>query len=61
MNSSTVINSQRSKLIYDVNERPPITKLLLLSFQHVFAMFGSTILVPILVNGMIHAFLKFYY
>ena len=49
---------KNSKLIYDVNERPPIGKLLLLSFQHVFAMFGSTILVPILVNGLIREMIK---
>ena len=39
------------KLIYDVNEKPPFRKGLLLSLQHVFAMFGATILVP-LVLGM---------
>lgn len=35
-------------LIVDVNERPEPIKWLFLSFQHVFAMFGATILVPIL-------------
>ena len=48
----------KSNLIYDTNERPPIGKLLLLAFQHVFAMFGSTILVPILVNGMIREMIQ---
>lgn len=33
-------------LIVDVNERPEGWKWLFLSFQHVFAMFGATILVP---------------
>ena len=47
-----------TKLIYDTNEIPPIGKLLLLSFQHVFAMFGATILVPILVNGLIREMIK---
>ena len=28
-----------------------IPKMILLGFQHLFAMFGATILVPILVNG----------
>ena len=28
-----------------------IPKMLLLGFQHMFAMFGATILVPLLVNG----------
>lgn len=35
-------------LLYDVNEKPPIGTWFVLSFQHVFAMFGATILVPIL-------------
>ena len=39
------------KMIYDVDEMPPIGKTLVLAFQHVFAMFGATILVPILVNA----------
>lgn len=35
-------------LIVDVNEKPQTLKWLFLSIQHVFAMFGATILVPIL-------------
>ena len=38
------------KMLLDVNDKPPLLKWLLLSLQHVFAMFGATILVPILVN-----------
>jgi len=34
--------------IYDIEEVPPIGKSIPLSFQHVFAMFGATILVPLL-------------
>ena len=34
--------------IYDIEETPPIAKAVPLSFQHVFAMFGATILVPLL-------------
>lgn len=34
--------------IYGPNDRPPLSKWIPLSFQHVFAMFGATILVPIL-------------
>ncbi len=41
---------KNSKMLLDVNDRPPLIKWLLLSLQHVFAMFGATILVPILVN-----------
>ena len=41
---------ENSKLVLDVNEKPTIVKWILLSIQHVFAMFGATILVPILVN-----------
>ena len=39
------------KMTYDVDEMPPIGKSLVLAFQHLFAMFGATILVPILVNA----------
>lgn len=41
---------ENSKLVLDVNEKPTIVKWILLSIQHIFAMFGATILVPILVN-----------
>lgn len=41
---------KNSKLLLDVNDKPPVVKWILLSMQHVFAMFGATILVPILVN-----------
>ena len=39
-----------NKLLYDTHERPPIGQLIILAFQHVFAMFGATILVPVLIN-----------
>ena len=39
------------KMLFDVNEKPPIAKWIILALQHVFAMFGATILVPILVNS----------
>ena len=42
---------EKSKMIIDVNEKPTIAKWIILAFQHVFAMFGATILVPILVNA----------
>lgn len=38
------------KLLYDVHESPALSKGLLLSVQHVFAMFGATILVPLLLG-----------
>lgn len=41
---------KNSKMLLDVNDKPPLLKWLLLSLQHVFAMFGATVLVPILVN-----------
>ena len=41
---------EQQKLLFDINEKPPITKWIILALQHVFAMFGATILVPILVN-----------
>ena len=42
---------RKSDLILDVNEKPSIGKWIILAIQHVFAMFGATILVPILVNS----------
>lgn len=42
---------KNKKMTLDVNEKPPLAKWLILSLQHVFAMFGATILVPILVNA----------
>lgn len=39
------------KMTYDIDEVPPIKEWIVLALQHVFAMFGATILVPILVNG----------
>ena len=42
-------------LQYDVNDKPPIWQWIILSLQHVFAMFGATVLVPILVNAGIAA------
>jgi len=39
---------QTKKLILEANEKPTTGKWILLSFQHVFAMFGATILVPLL-------------
>lgn len=42
---------KKNDLILDVHEKPSIGKWIVLSLQHVFAMFGATILVPILVNN----------
>lgn len=42
---------KKSKLVLDVNEKPQLAKWIILAIQHVFAMFGATILVPILVNS----------
>lgn len=41
---------KKQKLIMDVHERPKALTWTILSIQHVFAMFGATVLVPILVN-----------
>ncbi len=41
----------KNNLTYDVNEWPPLGKSIVLALQHLFAMFGATILVPILVNN----------
>jgi len=40
--------SKKVEMILDVHEKPEPGQLVLLSFQHVFAMFGATVLVPIL-------------
>lgn len=40
----------KNKLLYDTHECPPFAKLIILALQHVFAMFGATILMPVLVN-----------
>ncbi|HHG7944516.1 TPA: solute carrier family 23 protein, partial [Streptococcus pneumoniae] len=37
-------------LLLDVDQRPSDGKGILLSFQHVFAMFGATILVPLILG-----------
>lgn len=42
---------EEKKLLLDVNEKPTVGKWIVLAIQHVFAMFGATILVPILVNA----------
>ena len=42
---------EETKLLLDVNEKPTIGKWIILAIQHVFAMFGATILVPLLVNS----------
>lgn len=39
-----------SNAVLDINEKPTTGQLITLSFQHMFAMFGSTILVPQLVG-----------
>ena len=40
----------RVELLLDVDQKPPLLKGLLLSVQHVFAMFGATILVPLILG-----------
>ena len=39
------------KLVYNVNERPPLAKNLVFAFQQVLAIMAATLLVPALVNG----------
>lgn len=45
--------SNQSSAIYDAKQLGT-PRMLILGFQHLFAMFGATILVPILVNGYFH-------
>ena len=42
--------TKNNDVIYDVHDKPPVGMWFGLSFQHLFAMFGSTVLVPILVG-----------
>lgn len=42
---------KEANLLLDVNEKPKVLNWIILAIQHVFAMFGATILVPILVNA----------
>lgn len=42
---------EEKKILLDVHEKPEIWKWIILAMQHVFAMFGATILVPITVNA----------
>lgn len=42
--------SRQLEFRYDVDEKPAFFEELLLSFQHIFAMFGATILVPIILG-----------
>ncbi|BDR56493.1 uracil-xanthine permease family protein [Xylocopilactobacillus apis] len=48
MANEKIIKSNNA--IYDVNERPPLGTWFGLSLQHMFSMFGSTVLVPLLVG-----------
>lgn len=41
-------NKERIKPVLDVNEKPKLALWITLSLQHLFAMFGATVLVPIL-------------
>lgn len=44
------LQTGRLKMRYDVEDKPPLGMGVLLSFQHVFAMFGATILVPLILG-----------
>lgn len=48
LNEEEFSQPSNGKMILDVNERPANLQWVFLSFQHVFAMFGATILVPTL-------------
>ena len=43
--------TKNNRMLYDINDKPPALQWIILAFQHVFAMFGATVLVPILVNA----------
>ncbi len=52
MKNKTHSSPGATQLLYGVHDHPPGGMQVILAIQHVFAMFGATILVPILVNGM---------
>ena len=43
---------EKSEMIITLRQRPKLMSWILLSFQHVLAMFGSTVLTPLLINGL---------
>ncbi len=44
------MNTKQLRMNFDIEDTPPFAEGLLLSFQHVFAMFGATILVPLILG-----------
>lgn len=44
------LQTSKVNLLLDVDQHPPFAKGMLLSLQHVFAMFGATVLVPLLLE-----------
>ena len=44
------LQTSKVNLLLDVDQNPPLAKGILLSLQHVFAMFGATILVPLILG-----------
>ena len=51
------MNHEQNGAIYDARQLG-VPKMMILGLQHMFAMFGATVLVPILVQGLslIHIF-----
>ena len=39
------------KLVYNVNEKPPVSKLIISAFQQLLAILAATIAVPAIING----------
>lgn len=44
------LQTSKVRMLLDVEQKPPFLQGLLLSAQHVFAMFGATILVPLILG-----------
>lgn len=49
------INDNKRQMLLTVKERPEVKSWIILALQHVFAMFGATILTPILINQAANA------
>ena len=45
-----MMSEENSNMLLGVSDKPPVLNWILLAIQHVCAMFGATILVPIVVN-----------
>ena len=53
------LQTSKVDLLLDVDQKPELVPGLFLSLQHVFAMFGATVLVPLNIGGCQYRLLLF--